>query len=72
MEEHFDTKSVVNLKSTSLTRQHSATIFVKWRVFGRYSNRRAIKRIPPVIPSNSRDPVSLCMVEEVVRLSGSF
>ena len=64
MSEHLDTKSVVEV--TSCSESHDTAIVVKWGPFGRSKNRRTMGRIPPFIPCNSKDPVSLSEVEGVV------
>jgi len=65
--EHPDTKSVVDLTSSSDL--HETVIAVKWRPFGKSSNRLVMDWIPLIITPNWRDPVSLGEVEGVLHPS---
>jgi len=57
--EHFDTKSVADLKSSPM---HVTVILAKWRPSGKFNNRRVVEWIPP-LTARFRDLVSLGDVE---------
>ena len=66
MSEHFDTRSVIDSTSPST---HITVTLVKWRPFGRPSNRHAAGRAHRPNVLRLRVPVSLGEVEGVSHMS---